>query len=113
MSNSLNEEVGDIVATVVTDGATPPVIITSQGVNAQTATPAGVVRNAKGDYTVNFPQNQCDILSRNCQITSSTAANIVAINSGTDSSAGVLVFDAAGAAIDGGWSLIITRTKTP
>ena len=36
MSNSLNEEVGDLVIALVTDGATPPVITT------------GPARSAKG-----------------------------------------------------------------
>jgi hypothetical protein len=113
MSNSLNEEVGDIVAAVVSTSATPPVIATSSGVNAQTATPAGVVRNGKGDFTVNFPSNPCDILSRNAQVSPTNGAFICQINGGTDTSCGVLVFDAAGAAADGDFSLIITRTKTP
>ncbi len=113
MSNSLNEEVNDIVAQVLTDGAAPPVILTSAGVNAQTATPAGVVRNAKGDYTVNFPLSQCDITSRTCQITATSAANIVQRNGGTDSTQGVLVFDAAGAAADGGFDMVLIRTRTP
>lgn len=113
MSASLNQDVGDIVCALVTDGATPPVITTSAGVNAQTATPAGVVRNGKGDYTVNFPANPCDILSRNTQVTATSSSNIPQVNSGTDTSAGVLLFDAAGAAVDGGFSLLITRIKTP
>lgn len=113
MSNSLNEEVGDIVCAVVTDGAAPPVITTGSGVNLQTATPAGVVRNGKGDYTVNFPSYPCDLLSRNAQVSALIAGEIATINSGTDTTAGVLVTDAAGAAIDGGFSLLIVRTKTP
>lgn len=113
MSNSLNQEVGDIVAQVTHDGATPPVIITSAGVNAQTATPAGVVRNAKGDYTVNFPANPCDPLSRSCKLTPTGGAFILQMNGGTDTTQPVLTFDAAGAAADAGFDMMITRTRTP
>jgi len=113
MSSRQNQGIGDIVAFVLTDGATPPVILASLGVNAQTATPAGVVRNAKGDYTVNFPLSQCDALSRWCGLTATSAANIVQQNAGTDSSQGVLVFDAAAAAADGGFSMMLIRTKSP
>lgn len=113
MSESLNQDVGDIVCAVVTDGAAPPVITTSSGTNLQTDTPAGVVRNGKGDYTVNFPKNQCDLLSRNSQVSSTVVAQIATINSGSDSTCGVLVTDAAGAAIDGGFSLVILRSRTP
>lgn len=113
MSEGLNQDIGDIVCAVVTDGATPPVILTSAGVNAQTATPAGVVRNGKGDYTINFPLNQCDPLSRLSSITASGAGQIVNVGASSDSSQNVGVTDAAGAAADGGFSLIIHRTKTP
>lgn len=113
MSNSLNEEVGDIVCAVVTDGAAPPVITTSAGVNSQAATPAGVVRNAKGNYTVNFPVNQCDPLSRIAKVSASTAGTIATIGAATDSSQVIEVTDAAAAAADGGFSLEISRIKTP
>lgn len=113
MSESLNQDVGDIVCAVATDGAAPPVIITSAGVNAQTATPAGVVRNAKGNYTVNFPLNPCDSNSRISGVTSHVAGQIVSLGASTDTSQIVEVTDAAAAAIDGGFSLLITRTKTP
>lgn len=113
MSNSLNQEVGDIVFQVITDGAAPPVITTSQGVNAQTATPAGVVRNGKGDYTINHPNQPCDILSCSVQITATAAAAIVQRNGGTDTAKGVLTFDATGAALDTGFDALCIRTKTP
>ncbi len=110
-NQGINQGIGDLVAGVITDGATPPVILTSIGVNAQTATPAGVVRNAKGDYTVNFPLNQCDPLSRLAALTSSTAGQIVNLTAGTDSSQSVGVTDAAGAAIDGGFTLLMWRIR--
>ena len=115
MSNSLNEEVGDLVCAVLTNGAAPPVNLAAAGVNAQTATPAGVVRNAKGDYTVNFPVNPCDLASRIVELTPTEAGNSASLNMGvqTDTTIGVLVTDAAGAAIDGGFSLQCTRIKTP
>jgi hypothetical protein len=89
------------------------VILTSAGVNAQTATPAGVVRNGKGDYTVNFPISPCDALSRSCQLTPIGGAFIIQRNGGADTTQGVLTFDAAGAAADAGFDMLLTRTKTP
>jgi hypothetical protein len=112
-SGGINQQIGDLVFAVETDGATPPVILSGIGVNQQTATPAGVVRNGKGDYTVNFPLNACDPTSRAHALASRVVGQIVSLNPAiaTDTSQGVLVTDAAAAAIDGGFSLSAVRTK--
>lgn len=114
MSESgINQGIGDIVFAVVCDGATPPVILTSIGVNAQTATPAGVVRNGAGDYTVNHPLSACDMLSRVNLVSSSGGALLAAtINSGTDTTTGVLtVTGTTGVATNAGFSLTAIRIR--
>jgi hypothetical protein len=111
MSNGLNQQAGDVVAQVNTDGANPPVIASSAGVNSQTDTPAGVVRNGAGDYTVNFPGSPCDVRARSNKVTSLVAGQIASIASGSDTFCNVLVTDATGGAIDGGFDLCIRRTK--
>jgi hypothetical protein len=112
-SGGINQQIGDVVFAVETDGATPPVILAGIGVNQQTATPAGVVRNGKGDYTVNFPLNACDPASRVHSVASRVVGQIVSVNPAisTDDTQGVLVTDAAGAAIDGGFALSAVRTR--
>jgi hypothetical protein len=112
-SGGINQRIGDLIAAVASSGATPPVISHSVGVNAQTATPAGVVRNGKGDFTVNFPLNQCDPLSRHDKAFPGglAATAIVDLAANTDASAHILLFDFAGVAIDTDFSFESTRIK--
>lgn len=112
MSNEQNQGIGDLVFAVVTDGAAPPVITTSIGVNAQTATPAGVVRNGAGDYTVNHPLAPCDMLSRVNMVVSTETLKAATINSGTDTTTGVLTVTATtGAAVNCGFALHAIRIR--
>ncbi len=111
----VNQMIGDIICMVLSSGATPPVINKKLTVNAQTDTPQGVVRNAKGDFTVNFPNSQCDFAARSDKAGPAGGAFIVSLDSAaaTDSSAHVLVFDAAGAAADSDFWFESTRTRVP
>jgi hypothetical protein len=114
-TGGINEQLDDVVAAVVSSAATPPVINKKLGVNAQTDTPAGVVRNGKGDFTVNFPLSQCDPAARIDKAGSAGGAAIVSIDlaAATDSSSHVLVFDAAGAAVDLDFWFEARRIRVP
>lgn len=103
---------GGIISAADFTSAIPPVQIASFNIPQQNATPlAGVVRNGKGDFTVNLPDGGIDIAQR-VVIPAAAGLGIAHYDraGSTDSTLHILVFDNANAALDAEVGVIVVRT---